>query len=226
MLPVTGAGTVGPAWTEGGLRQARPGSARRYSAQGGSQARPGVRGLAEPGFLASSLGRGGHDRGTLDLVVADLADVELLEVLAELLEGLLERRQRLARARERGRAREQVVLHVGMVDPALLDLGDGDRERRLGGAHHVGPLRPSLDALRHALLQELVDPAQDRRERAAREPLVLLIEEAQGDEVRRLELRGPLLFRGVRLVLHEGAVHPDDLERLLLEVVRLLDVEG
>src|SRR5262249_41592642 len=120
--PVIGAGTVGPALTEGGLRQARPGSARRYSARGVSQARLGVHGLAEPGFLASSLGRGGHDRGALDLVVADLADVELLEVVAELLEGLLERRQRLARARERGRAREEVVLDVGMVDPSLLDL--------------------------------------------------------------------------------------------------------
>src|SRR5262249_16167916 len=140
-----------------------------------------------PAWSSSSLGRGGHDRGALDLVVADLADVELLEVVAQLLEGLLERRKRLARTRERGRARGEAVLDVGMVDPAALDLGHRDAERRVGGAHHVGPLRPRLDALGHALLQELVDPAQDRREGAAREPLVLFVEQAQGDEVRRLE---------------------------------------
>src|SRR6266403_2131758 len=123
------------------------------------------------------------------------------DILAELLEGLLERRQRLPRARERRRAREEVVFHVGVVDPTLLDLGDGAPERRVGGADHVGALRPRLDALRQGLLQELVDPAEDRREGAAREPLVLLVEEAERDEVRRLELRGPLLFGGLRILL-------------------------
>src|SRR5688572_23345063 len=62
--------------------------------------------------------RGGrhHDGGALDLVVANLGDVEIVEVGAQLLERLLERGQGLARLRERRRAREQVVLHVRMVD--------------------------------------------------------------------------------------------------------------
>src|SRR5262249_48327470 len=140
--------------------------------------------LADPGAVARSFSGRGHDRGALDLVVTDLADVELLEVLAELLEGLLERGEGLPRARERRRAGQEVVLHVGVVDPALLDLRNGDPERRVGGADHVGALRPRLDALRQGLLQELVDPAQNRREGATREPLVLLVEEAERDEVR------------------------------------------
>jgi hypothetical protein len=43
--------------------------------------------------------------------------------------------------------------------------------------------------------------------------------------VRGLELERPRFLVGVRLLLRQRAVHPDDLERLLLEVVRLLDVE-
>src|SRR5262249_31720473 len=82
--------------------------------------------LADPGAVARSFSGRGHDRGALDLVVTDLADVELLEVLAELLEGLLERGEGLPRARERRRAGQEVVLHVGVVDPALLDLRNGD----------------------------------------------------------------------------------------------------
>src|SRR2546422_8631124 len=59
-----------------------------------------------------------------------------------------------------------------------------------------------------------------------RSPLVLLVEKAQRDEVRGLELERPRLLGGLGFVLDERAVHTDDLERLLLEVVRLLDVEG
>jgi hypothetical protein len=44
--------------------------------------------------------------------------------------------------------------------------------------------------------------------------------------VGRLELEGVVLFPAVRLVGGEAAIHADDLERLLLEVVRLLRVEG
>src|SRR5206468_1320307 len=81
-----------------------------------------------------SLGRRGnrHDRGALDLVVAHLGDVERLEVLAELLEGLLERRQRLARPGEGRGAGQHVVLHVRVVDAALLDLRHDLAQRRVG----------------------------------------------------------------------------------------------
>src|SRR5437870_5170194 len=57
------------------------------------------------------------------------------------------------------------------------------------------------------------------------EALVLLVEQAERDEVRRLELERPLLLGARRLTLGEAPVHADDLERLLLEVVGLLDVE-
>src|SRR2546422_7616529 len=53
-----------------------------------------------------------------------------------------------------------------------------------------------------------------------RSPLVLLVEKAQRDEVRGLELERPRLLGGLGFVLDERAVHTDDLERLLLEVVR------
>src|SRR5882724_11047367 len=180
---------------------------------------------ARAGSARRSLRRPVHDRGALNFVVTDLAHVERFEVVPKLLEGLLERRQRLARARERRRAGQEVVLHVGVVDPALFDLRDDDAERRVRRADQVGALRPRVEALRQRLLQELVDPAENRRERAAREPLVLLVEEAEGDEVRRFELKRPRLLGGLGLLLHERPVHADDLERLLLEVVRLLDVE-
>src|SRR5439155_20541063 len=89
-----------------------------------------------------------------------------------------------------------------------------------------GAVEALLEALRQGELQELVHASEDRRERPAREPLVLLVEEAERDEVGGLELGLPALFGGGGLVLHERPVHPDDLERLLLQVVGLLDVEG
>src|SRR6185503_13678358 len=99
-------------------------------------------------------GRGHHDGRALDLVVAHLGDVEVLEGLAQLLEGLLEGRQRLARARQRRGAREQVVLHVRMVDAALLHLGDGLGQHLVRRAHQLGALGALLQALAQAALQE------------------------------------------------------------------------
>src|SRR6185295_6128437 len=116
-----------------------------------------------------SLARGGrpHDGGALDVLVAHLADVEALDVLDELLEGLLEAGQRLALARQRGGAGEDEVLHVGMVDAALLDPGDRHPQGLVGLAHQRGALLALLERFREVPLQELVDPAQDRGERAA-----------------------------------------------------------
>jgi hypothetical protein len=71
-----------------------------------------------------------------------------------------------------------------------------------------------------------VHAPQEGRESAAREALVLLVEQAQGDEVRRLELVGVVLLALPGLRLRQPAVHADDLQRLLLEVVGLLRVEG
>src|SRR6266478_7439419 len=93
-------GPMRPAWIEGGLRKARPGSVVAGSMRP-AWIEGGLR-KARPGSVASSLGGRGHDRGALDLVVADLAHVELVEVVLQLLECLLERRKRLARAGERG----------------------------------------------------------------------------------------------------------------------------
>src|SRR5215468_10522269 len=184
----------------------QPGSALSRAATSASPSRAGraMRELARRGRA--------HDGGALDVVVADLGDVEALDVLHQLLEGLIERRQGLALAGERRGAREDVVLHVGMVDPPLLDLRHHVAEGLVGGPHQLRPLLPFLEGLGEAALQELVHAAQDRREGPAREALVLLIEETQGDEVRRLELEGVVLLAAARLVGHEAAIHADHLE--------------
>src|SRR5207248_733427 len=99
---------------------------------------------------------------------ADLPDVEGLDVLLQLLERRLERGQRLALARERGGPREHVVLHVGMIDPALLDLRDGTHQRLVGLADQRRALLALLEVLAQRALEELVDAPEDRRERPAR----------------------------------------------------------
>src|SRR6185436_7754727 len=76
--------------------------------------------IATRGIALLHRGRRHHDGRALDLVVADLGHVEVLQAAAQLLERLLERGQRLAGPGQRRGAGEQIVLHVGMVDPALL----------------------------------------------------------------------------------------------------------
>src|SRR3989454_49344 len=232
-------GAAGPARSVGGLRQVRPGVVRHVAIHftGGRGAGafggwPETRGAPASSGMSRfvptcSLARGDrHDRRALDLVVTDPGDVERLEVRAELLEGLLEGRQRFARPGERRGAGQHVVLHVGVVDAPLLDLRDALPRGRVRLADERGALPALLEALRQGELQELVPPPQDRRERPARESLVLFVEEAERDEVGGLELRLPALLGARGLVLRERPVHPDDLERFLLQVVRLLDVEG
>src|SRR5262245_45999631 len=68
----------------------------------------------------SGRGRRRDHGGALDVLVPDLARVEALEILGELLEGLVEARQRLALPGERCRPREDEVLDVRMVDASLL----------------------------------------------------------------------------------------------------------
>ena len=113
-----------------------------------------------------------------------------------------------------------------MVDPALLDLRDHVPQRLVGRADQLRALLPLLERLGEATLEKLVHPAQDRREGAAREALVLLVEETERDEVGRLELEGVVFLAASRLVGHEASIHANDLGRFLLEVVRLLGIEG
>src|SRR5437879_3475430 len=205
---------------------------RRWGRAGAVDGWPETRGDAASSGMSRfvptcSLARGDrHDRRALDLVVTDPGDVERLEVRAELLEGLLEGRQRFARPGERRGAGQHVVLHVRVVDAPLLDLRDDLAQGRVRLADERCACPALLEALRQRELQELVHPPQDRRERPARESLVLFVEEAERDEVGGLELRLPALLGARGLVLRERPVHPDDLERFLLQVVRLLDVEG
>ena len=112
-----------------------------------------------------------------------------------------------------------------MLDPALLQLGDDRAERGVGRAHQLGALLALRQRLREAALQELVDAAQDRGEGPAREARIVLVEEAERDEVRRLELKRVVVLPRLRLFLGEAAVHADHLEGLFLEVVRLLRIE-
>src|SRR5213594_2397145 len=179
-----------------------------------------------PYCLRESFGRWNrHDGRALDVLVPHLADVEVGHALPQLLERLLEGRQRLALSRKWRGAREDEVLHVGMVDPALLDPGHDDGQRLVGLSDEARALLALADAFLQRRLEELVDAPEDRREGASGEALVLLVEQAERDEVRRLELERPLFLGARRLTLGEAPVHADDLERLLLEVVGLLDVE-
>src|SRR5438046_2378482 len=109
---------------------------------------------------------GSHDRRALDVCVADLRHVERLEVLAELPERLVEGRERLARAREGRRPRQHVVLHVRVVDPALLDLLDHVAERLVRRADQVGPLLALCETLREPEPQDLVHASPGRGETA------------------------------------------------------------
>src|SRR5690242_3161590 len=162
---------------------------------------------------ASLVGRGtrsprrhGHDGRALDVLVAHLGDVEGLDVVDQLPERLLEPGQRLALAGEGGGAREHVVLHVRMVDAALLDPGHRAAQRLVRLADQRRALLALLERLGEVALQELVHPAKDRRERPAREPLVLLVEQAERDEVSRLELERVVLLSGGRLLVDQSAV--------------------
>src|SRR5260370_37089700 len=157
------------------------------------------------GRAIGSAGRHGHDGRALDVLVADLGDVEGLDVVDELPERLLEAGEGLALPGERRGAGEDEGLDVRVADPALLDPGYRPDQGLVGLPHERGPLLPLLERLREVALQELVHPAQDPRERAAREALVLLVEHAQGYEVGRLELEGGALLALARRLVHEAA---------------------
>src|SRR5581483_842114 len=134
----------------------------------------------------ASVGGRWHDhRGSLDVLVPDLPEVEGADVLGELREGLLEGGKGLPRARERGRAREEVGLQERVVQAAALQLLHRGAERLVRLAHEGRALFALGKRLREAPLEELVDALQDRGERAAREALVLLVEQAERDQVRR-----------------------------------------
>src|SRR6266545_146187 len=198
----------------------QPGRTRRRTATSASVS------LVGRGMGSSSARRGSaHDGRALDVLVPHLGDVEVLDVLDKFLEGLVEGRQGLSLARERRGAREHEVLDVGMVDPALLELGDDAGQRLVGRPDQFRARFTLLERLREAALEELVHAAEDGREGAAREALVLLVEEPERDEVRALELEGVVLLAARGLGLHEAPVHANHLEGLLLEVVRLLGVE-
>src|SRR6185295_19119619 len=166
-----------------------------------------------------------HDGRALDVFVADLADVEGLDVLDELPERLVEAWERLALAGERRGPGEDEVFHVRVLDPALRELGYGLAERGVGRAHELGALLALRQRLREVALQELVDAAQDRGEGPAREARIAFVEKAERDEVGRLELKRVVVLPGVRLLFGEAPIHADHLEGLFLEVVRLLRVE-
>src|SRR2546430_1771339 len=202
-------GAAGPARPVGGPRR------------GATRLRP----ACHDSFQHASLARRGdrHDRRALDLVVTDPGNVERLEVRAELLEGLLEGRQCFARPGERRGEGQHVVLHVRVVDAALLDLRHDLAQGRVRLADERGAFPALLEALRQRELQELVHPSQDRRERPAREPLVLFVEEAERHEVGRLALGLPALIGARGPLLRDCPVHPHDLERPLLHAECLLD---
>src|SRR5262249_26270948 len=110
-------------------------------------------------------------------------------------------------------------------EPALAklrdDLGDLLFDLEDGG----GALLVDLDRLRDGLIREVLDAPEHGVICAAREAAVLFVADADRHERWIFEVeRDPRLFLAV-ILLEEPAVDADDLERALLQIVRLLRVE-
>src|SRR6185295_19076010 len=137
---------------------------------------------------------------------ADLGHVELLDRGDQTGEGLVEARQGLAGAGQGRGPRQDVVLHERVAYATLLDLRHYFAEGGVGLAHALRARLALGQGLREGPAQERVHPPQDGGEGPAREAPVRLVEQSQGDEVRRLELEGVILLAAAGLALRQAAV--------------------
>src|SRR5438876_4980269 len=135
--------------TSNGTQTAAPSPSSRLVTALPSAPAPPVTMATRCASAVMSLGaRDRHDGRALDVLVAHLADLEVPEVVAELPESLLERGERLAGTRQRRGAGQHVVLHVGMIDAALLDLRHDDGQGLVGRPDERRPLLALLEAFR------------------------------------------------------------------------------
>src|SRR6202030_3039911 len=112
-----------------------------------------------------------------------------------------------------------------MHQAALLARGH-QRDRKIVGALDQGcAFLAIFKCVLERLGDEVVHPAQQWRVNAARKARLLFIDQAERDEVRALELESEILLRGFGTIIETRAIHPDDLESLVAQVVRLLGVE-
>src|SRR3989442_8854313 len=105
-------------------------------------------------------GRRRHHSRALDVLVPDLAHVEGLQVLHELLEGLVEAREGLALAGPWSRARQAEVFDVRGIDAPPLEPGHDLTQRLVRLPHQGGPRLTVLEGPGGAPLEELVHPPQ------------------------------------------------------------------
>ena len=122
-------------------------------------------------------------------------------------------------------ARHHVVAQVRRAEAAL-------RQRRDDALHLVvdiqqsrGVAFPLAQARRQRALAEAVHLLEECAVGAAGEARRLAVENAERQQLRRLEFRGELRLARLRLPLDQAARHADHLEAAILEVVRLLGVE-
>src|SRR5580692_549286 len=100
------------------------------------------------------------------------------------------------------------------------------RDREIVGAlDQCCALLAIFERVLERLGDEVVYPAQQWRVDAARKARFLFIDQAERDEVRALELESEILLGGFGTIVETRTIHPDDFERLVAQIVRLLGVE-
>ena len=116
-------------------------------------------------------------------------------------------------------------LRYRLVDPSGLQLLDRCADRIVELQDFPAATLALLDRLRDRFVEERIDAPQDRLVGASAQPRPLLVANAERQKRRLLELEGKARL-GLRSALfRERARHPDRLERLLAQVVRLLGVQ-
>ena len=112
-----------------------------------------------------------------------------------------------------------------MHQAALLARGDQLDRQIVGPLDLCRALLAIFNRVLERLANESVDAAEQWRVNASRKSRLLFIDQPERDVVRAFELEGEVLLGGFGTLLDPRAIHPDDLERLVAQVVRLLGVE-
>src|SRR5208283_3383184 len=169
--------------------------------------------------------RGGDLSSVANLSEVNLAEIEFLERFDHARERGLARRKVFARASEWIGSSDDKILQVGMHQAALLARDHEGYCQIVGALDLRRAFLAIFERVLERLGQESIDAAEQRCVNAARKPRLLLIQQAERDEMRALEFEGEVLLGGFGPLLEARAIHTDDLERLVAQVVRFLGVE-
>ena len=113
---------------------------------------------------------------------------------------------------------------IGARETPGLQSGDNFRDRIIQLEHLCRTAFPFAERLWHRFLEELVDSTKDWVIRPTTQAASLFMRRTQREIGRLLELEGKIDFPS-GFLFRERARHSNRLERLLLDVVRLLRVE-